>query len=177
MYYIMNENSAEKSNSKKGMAYELLRMESHKTSATNDLTDLLTSRSFIMSKHPLTDEQKENIRQGLLLFYESPAGQIEIAAKKARIPVNKGIKGEQIPWNKGKKGTCKHTGKSRKRIGEANSKPILQYSKEGIFIKKWPSIIEAVKELRLSYPAIWYCLTLKRKSSGGYKWRYEGRNI
>lgn len=124
-----------------------------------------------MTKHPLTDQQKENIRQGVIRFYDSPAGEIEKAAKKGKAPGNKGKPGPE-PWNKGLTGTCKHTPESRKRIGEANSKPILQYSKEGIFIKKWASVIEAIKELGLSYPAIWYCATGRRKTAGGYKWQY-----
>ena len=124
-----------------------------------------------MKKKALTEDQREHIRQGVNRFYASPEGQAEMAAKKGKAPGNKGLPGSE-PWNKGLKGTCKHTPESRKRIGEANRKPILQYSKGGKFIKKWPSIIEACHELGLSHQSIWYSATKRRKTGGGYIWHY-----
>lgn len=54
-----------------------------------------------------------------------------------------------------------------------NAKPILQYSIDGTFIKEWDCIIDAVKKLNLSQSGISQVLTGKRKTSGGFIWKYK----
>lgn len=126
-----------------------------------------------MSKLPLTEEQKERISQGLIKFYKSEAGKARIRELKITPPPNKGKSGPE-PWNKNKRGLVRLSIESRKKISDkARKKVILQYSKQGVFIKAWPSIIEAVMEYSLSYQSVWYCLTGRRKSAGGYVWRYN----
>ena len=60
----------------------------------------------------------------------------------------------------------------KKAIGEANSKKILQFTKSGEFIKEWPSIREASKQLKINFGNISSCCNGKRKSAGGYVWKY-----
>ena len=50
--------------------------------------------------------------------------------------------------------------------------PILQFSKDGEFIKEWQSASEAGRQLRISRTNICACLRYGSKSAGGYVWRY-----
>ena len=50
--------------------------------------------------------------------------------------------------------------------------PILQFTKEGNFIKKWYSATQVEKELGISQGNISMCCNRKRKTCGGYKWDY-----
>ena len=52
-------------------------------------------------------------------------------------------------------------------------KPILQYSIEGIFIKEYSSIKEAAISLEIHSTGIIYSAKGKRKTSGGYIWKYK----
>lgn len=65
---------------------------------------------------------------------------------------------------------------SKARKGKSNTKSykiVLQYDLNGTFIKEWPSIISASKELNISSPSITYCCKGKYKSAGKYKWKYK----
>ena len=66
---------------------------------------------------------------------------------------------------------CEKRGKSPSRI-EKCSIPILQFSKDGTFVKEWPSLCEAYRQLGIAQSNICYCLKGRRKSAGGYVWRY-----
>lgn len=57
--------------------------------------------------------------------------------------------------------------------GKKNSIPILQFSKDGEFIKEWPSAKEAERQLRISQSHICHCLKGRLKSAGGFVWRYK----
>lgn len=53
-------------------------------------------------------------------------------------------------------------------------KPILQYDKNGNFIREYSSMTEAGKELGLNSPGnIGSCLTGKRKSAYNFVWKYK----
>ena len=68
------------------------------------------------------------------------------------------------PWNKNKKipiGCLKHT------------KKVLQYSLNGVLIKKWDCILVASNKLNISRGGIENCVTGKAKSSGGFIWKYS----
>lgn len=60
------------------------------------------------------------------------------------------------------------------RAAEAHRKPIIQYTKGGKFIAKWEGAKEAEKALGISDGNIWLCCNKKRKTAGGFVWRYEG---
>jgi hypothetical protein len=53
-----------------------------------------------------------------------------------------------------------------------NEKSIRQYSKEGIFIREWSSIVEAARNVGTSPGNIPLCLTNRQKSAKGFLWRY-----
>lgn len=52
-----------------------------------------------------------------------------------------------------------------------HAKPILQYDSNGILVKEWPSITDAINTLKI-YSIERVCC-FKQKSAGGYIWRYK----
>ena len=56
--------------------------------------------------------------------------------------------------------------------GKKNAIPILQFSKDGTFVKEWPSAHEACRQLGIARSNICSCLKGRLKSAGGYIWRY-----
>ena len=50
--------------------------------------------------------------------------------------------------------------------------PILQLAKDGTLIKEWPSACEAGRQLGIARPNICLCLKGRKKSAGGFVWRY-----
>lgn len=74
--------------------------------------------------------------------------------------------GENNPFYK-----QKHTEKSKQKMSKAKAKPILQYTLDNIFIREWDSAKQAENELGCY--GIGYCCKGKRKSSGGFIWKYK----
>ena len=64
---------------------------------------------------------------------------------------------------------------SESMIGKHNKpqKPVLQFSKDGKFISEYPSTWEAERQTGCSHSNICNCCKGKRKSVGGYIWRYK----
>lgn len=58
----------------------------------------------------------------------------------------------------------------------ANTRKINQYNKDGMFIKSWGSINQAAKELDITEQHISGCCRGKRKTAGGYIWKYADEN-
>ena len=56
---------------------------------------------------------------------------------------------------------------------EKCSIPILQFSKDGTFVKEWPSALEAYRQLGIPSSNICHCLKGRLKSAGGFVWRYK----
>ena len=56
--------------------------------------------------------------------------------------------------------------------GKKNAIPILQFSKDGTFVKEWPSAWEACRHLGIFQQSICACLKGHYKSAGGFVWRY-----
>ena len=67
---------------------------------------------------------------------------------------------------------CGKGGKSPSGI-EKRSIPILQFTKDGAFIKEWPSAIEAYRQLGIAH--ICCCCKGQRKHAGGFVWKYKDR--
>lgn len=67
--------------------------------------------------------------------------------------------------------------KGGKKNGAINGKkcsiPILQFSKDGTFVKEWPSLSEASRQSRIPLSSIAACLRYGRKHAGGFVWRYK----
>lgn len=53
------------------------------------------------------------------------------------------------------------------------SRPILQFDKNGTFIKRWCSISEATEYYNFGRSDIWRCLSGNRKTAKGYIWKYD----
>lgn len=58
-------------------------------------------------------------------------------------------------------------------IHSAMLRPVLQFDLKGNFIKEYPSIAEAVEELKIRSSGISNCCAGRYSKSGGYKWRYK----
>jgi len=70
-----------------------------------------------------------------------------------------------------------HKGKKNHNYGKygkdcPNSKPILQYSKDGKFIREWDCARDAQRKLGINNQSISSCAKGKRLSAGGYRWKY-----
>lgn len=88
---------------------------------------------------------------------------------------NYGTRNERMSkTKKGKPKSEEHKQKiSQARKGKGN-KPILQYTKDMVFIRDWDSATQASEELNLSQGNITQCCRNKQKSAYGYIWRYKG---
>lgn len=66
-------------------------------------------------------------------------------------------------------------GTSVKRSSLKKSKPVLQYTKDGVFVKEWVSVSEASKVLNISLQSISkVCKKVKYcNTAGGFKWNYK----
>lgn len=53
------------------------------------------------------------------------------------------------------------------------AKPVLQYTKQGDLINEYPSIMEAERQTKIHSGSISNCCNNKRKTSGGFIWRYK----
>lgn len=61
----------------------------------------------------------------------------------------------------------------RKTCGERFGKPVLQYDKNNNFIARFPSRGEAARQLGIDGGSIASCANGKRKSAGGYIWKWD----
>lgn len=59
----------------------------------------------------------------------------------------------------------------------ANSKPIIQFDMNNIFIKEWQSATEAAKLVHVHPTSIRHCVQGKTKSSAGYIWKSKPSQI
>ena len=74
----------------------------------------------------------------------------------------------------------RHSDKSKKKISDAKmgnhnkpTKPILQYTNDGKFIRGWVSASEASRFIGIDTSSITKCCKGKLKSAGGFVWRYR----
>ena len=65
-----------------------------------------------------------------------------------------------------------HSDETKKKMSLKHCKKVKQYDKNNNFIKIWNSTIEVEKELHINGGNISLCCNNKRKSVGGYIWRY-----
>ena len=61
----------------------------------------------------------------------------------------------------------------RKQAAAKRKLVVIQYSKQGMFIKEWESAKEAALALKVVQSAIVNCATGKSITSAGYKWQYK----
>lgn len=71
---------------------------------------------------------------------------------------------------------CKYNinfGTHNQRSAEKRSKPVLQYTKSGDFIKEWKSLTEVHTNLGFNIACISYCCLGKYKYAYGFIWKYK----
>lgn len=101
----------------------------------------------------LSEDHKNNIREGF----------------KSMDAQSRKDWGEKI--SRAKSGVMR-TGVMRKNGN--GSKPVSQYTKDNVFVRNWPSLIEVTRQLGINTGNIASVLQHKRNSAGGFKWKYKG---
>ena len=99
------------------------------------------------------------------LYFNRPASELIFVTRSMhnKLHRERSVKGGKIAGKIG--------GKSQSKI-EKQSIPILQLTKSGGFIKEWPSLREAERQLKISQSSISKCLKGRLKSAGGFVWRH-----
>ena len=69
--------------------------------------------------------------------------------------------------------TRKHLSKSKLGKENKNRRVVLQYTKEGIFVKRWESFEQIHQETGYSQGNIWSCCNGRIKLAYGFRWEYE----
>ena len=90
-------------------------------------------------------------------------------SEETRKKISESMTGEKNPWY------GKHpTEETRKKMSDSKpKKPVLQFSKDGELIAEYSSAREAERTTGCSNSNICECCNGKRKSCGGYIWKYE----
>ena len=102
------------------------------------------------------------------LYYKRPASELMFVTRSMHWKIHREMREQQ--WKK----RCSIGGKIGGKIsGKKNSISILQFSKDGKFIKEWPSITEAQHQLGIMHQNICDCCKGKRNQAGGFIWRYK----
>lgn len=60
-----------------------------------------------------------------------------------------------------------------KKAVKKTNKPVEQYTKDGQFVKEYPSAIEAERQTGISSANICTCCKGRLKTAGGYIWKYK----
>lgn len=68
-------------------------------------------------------------------------------------------------------------GTHNEKVVKTLSIPILQFSLDGEFIKKWDSATQVERELGFYQSSITKCCKGKQKTCGGYKWYYHYKSL
>lgn len=62
---------------------------------------------------------------------------------------------------------------SKEKISKSNSKTLLQFDKEGNFIKEWRGLNEVEKEMGITHQHISYAINYKNGVDDNYIWKYK----
>lgn len=61
----------------------------------------------------------------------------------------------------------------REKISKAKSKPVVQYTKDGVFVKEYPSIKDACTETGVAAQNISKCCHGKHRTANGFVWKFK----
>lgn len=100
--------------------------------------------------------QKQLIEMNL--YYKRPAEELMFVTRSMHWKLHREIRG-----------------KGGKIGGKKSSIPVLQFTKDGIFIKEWLSMNEVKRQLGISKGNICWCCKGKVKSAGGFIWKYKNK--
>ena len=100
------------------------------------------------------------------LYFNRPASELIFVTKSMHNKIHR-----EIRENGGKKGGGSEAAKEA--LKEKLSIPILQFTKDGTFIKEWQSAIEVQRQLRIACSNICKCCKGRLKHAGGFVWRYK----
>lgn len=64
-------------------------------------------------------------------------------------------------------------GTRNRRTGDKLSIPVIQYTKEGVYVNEYKSAHEADRQTGISYRTINRCCLGKQKTAGGFRWEYK----
>ena len=78
----------------------------------------------------------------------------------------------KAPWNKGKTLTPTHIDNRVKQM----EKHIIQYTKDGVFVREWKSASQVKAECGFHQGHISEVCLHKRKSANGYVWEFKNKN-
>lgn len=110
----------------------------------------------------LSEDHKKKISNSLLGHTGAMKGKYH--TNEAKEKISKANKGRVISeeW--------------KNRIGNSNSKTVLQYDKQGNFIREWISTKEVERELKICNGDIGKCCKGKLKTAGKYIWKYKNKS-
>ena len=100
------------------------------------------------------------------LYFDRPASELIFVTKSIHKKIHREMCG---------KGGKKNGSINGKKSALKQSIPILQLTKDGKFVKEWPSATEAERQLGIHQQHICACCKGRLKSTGGFVWRYKDR--
>ena len=138
-------------------------------------------------KYVFSQETKDTMSAGKKAFYKTEKGKASIAKAVAAIDY-KGFQEKRLASIDYKARTANTDYEARTKktdwvartasmdydtIAKKNRKTVLQYSKDGTFIKEWGSLKQAGEELGIQRTNISKCSRHKIKYAGGFIWEYK----
>lgn len=130
----------------------------------SDETRRRISEALIGEKHPFYG--KHHSEEAKKRISESNIGRV--FAEEHRKHISESMTGHKVSEETKKKMSEAQTGKTN-----APTKSVLQFSKTGEFIAEYPSIMEAERQTGCNPSHICQCCKGKRKSAGGFIWKYK----
>ncbi len=144
-----------------------------------------TKRKMAIAKIgiPLSDEHKEKISIANLKMSAETKRRIRLASlgrqhtQETKDKISAGGLGRKCSTETKHKLSVINTGKclsdeTKKKM----SKPVLQYTLDGIFIKEWDGIKIASTKLNINPVAVSACCRKVTNTSGGYMWKFKSEN-
>ena len=124
-------------------------------------------------------DKLDTVKNGLNLMYGGQGGKQSQEVKNKKSKTMTGRKASEETKQKmsqAKKNHPMYTDQWRQQISKANiggtsSKPVLQFTLDGIFLKEWSSKAEASKALNINPFSISNNTIGRNKSAGGYIWK------